>query len=229
MNINGISAIVTGGQTGLGAALTAELLNRGAAKVWTASRHPANVTDPRVIPLTVDIRDEDSVAEAAARASDVSLVINNAGTYLGTSLLSADVDDVRAEFETNVLGLLNMARAFAPVLAAQGGGALLNVHSLLSWLSAADGYSASKAAAWSVTNGLRSLLSPAGTVVTGLHVGFMDTPMTKAFDFPKSDPTDVARLAVDGIIAGATQVLADEQSRIALQMLSGDPARLVWP
>jgi NAD(P)-dependent dehydrogenase (short-subunit alcohol dehydrogenase family) len=228
MIIQGTSAFVTGGQSGLGAALVNELLDRGADRVWTASRHPTKSADPRVVPLELDVRDAAAVLEAAITAADASLVINNAGAYLHTPLLTADLADVREEFETNVIGPLNVARAFAPVLAAHGGGAMLNVHSLLSWLSGADGYSASKAAAWSVTNGLRALLTPAGTLVTGLHVGFMDTPMVASFDGPKADPRDVARSAIDGIASDITQVLADEPSRAAHQLLAGDPTRLAF-
>jgi NAD(P)-dependent dehydrogenase (short-subunit alcohol dehydrogenase family) len=227
MKIQNSVAFVTGGSIGLGAAMVNELLERGARKVYSASRHPGPAVDARVEVVRLDVRDPAAVATAAHAASDVSILCNIAGAYLGTPLLTADLDLVRDELETNVVGLISMARAFAPVLAANGGGAMLNVHSLLSWLSAADAYSASRAATWSVTNGLRALLGPSGTLVTGLHVGFMDTPLTAAYDVPKSDPRDVARSALDGVEAGADEVLADEDSRSAKQLLSGDPARLV--
>lgn len=226
MQVENAVAFVTGGSAGLGSALVDELLARGASKVYSASRHPAQSADPRVETTQLDIRDPAAVTAAAEAASDVTLLCNVAGAYHGTALLTADLDAIRDELETNVIGLVSMARAFAPVLAANGGGAMLNVHSLLSWLSAGDGYSASKAGTWSVTNGLRPLLRDAGTLVTALHVGFMDTPMVAAFDAPKSDPRDVARSALDGVEAGLEEVLADQDSRSAKQALSGDPAHL---
>ena len=173
--------------------------------------------------------DQAQVAAVAEQADDVSVVVNNAGAYTGSALLTAPADDLRQEIETNVLGPLWVARAFAPVLAAHGGGALLNVHSALSWLSAGDGYSASKAAAWSVTNGLRALLAPAGTLVVGLHVGYMDTDMVAHVDVPKNDPHDVARLAVQGLLEDASEVLADEFTRGVKVALSGDPRHLAVP
>lgn len=228
MRIEGATAFVTGEQTGLGAALTQALLERGAVKVYVASRHPRDDEDARIVPLLLDVRDPAAVEAAAADADDVSILINNAGAYHGTRLLTADVDDVRDEFETNAVGVLMMTRAFAPVLQSNGGGAVLNVLSLLAWLSAGDAYSASRAAAWSLTNSFRRALQPAGTLVTGLHVGFMDTSLTKAYDVPKTDPRVVAAAALDGIAAGRDEVLADDDSRVAKAMLSGDPAKLVF-
>jgi len=209
MQIENAVAFVTGGSVGLGAAMVEELLERGARKVYSASRHPGSAADDRVQVVGLDVRDPAAVAAAAEAASDVTLLCNVAGAYRGTPLLTADLDAVRDELETNVIGVISMVQAFAPVLAANGGGAVLNVHSLLSWLSAGDAYSASKAATWSVTNGLRTLLRPSGTLVTGLHVGFIDTPMTAAFDAPKSDPRA-------------------EDSRSAKPLRSGDPSHLTF-
>lgn len=228
MDLNGSVAYVTGGQSGLGAALTATLLQRGATKVYAASRHPSPPKDPRIVPVELDVRDVEAVQRAAQQAQDVTVLVNNAGVHLNTPLLTADLADVREEFETNALGLLTVTRAFAPVLAANGGGAVLNVLALLSWMSAGDAYSASKAAAWSMTNGLRAALEPAGTQVTALVVGFLDTPMTAGYDVPKSDPTAVARAALSGLAQGEDEVLADQDSRQAKQMLSGPPADLVF-
>lgn len=226
MKIEGTSCLVTGGQTGLGAALVAELLEQGAEKVYAASRHPGPAVDPRIVPLALDVTDPVQVADVAAQADDVSIVVNNAGAYTNSHLLTAPAADLRQEFETNVLGLLWVSRAFAPVLAAHGGGALLNVHSVLSWLSYADGYSASKAAAWSMTNGLRALLAPAGTLVVGLHLGYTDTSMVAHMDVPKNDPRDVARAAVQGVLDDEPEVLADDFTRSVKAALSGDPRNL---
>lgn len=229
MKILGTTCLVTGGQTGLGAALVGELLEQGAGKIYVASRHPRPVDDPRIVPVALDVTDAAQVGALARVADDVSVVVNNAGAYTNSRLLTAPAADLRQEFETNVLGPLWVARAFAPVLAAHGGGALLNVHSVLSWLSFGDGYSASKAAAWSVTNGLRALLAPAGTLVVGLHLGYIDTAMVAHMDVPKNDPRNVARSAVQGLLDDATEVLADDFSRTIKAALAGDPRDLAVP
>ena len=229
MRIEGTSCLVTGGQTGLGAALVAELLERGAARVYAASRHPVPADDPRIVPLALDVTDPARVAVVAERADDVAIVVNNAGSYAAADLLSGSAADLRLDFETNALGPLWVARAFAPVLAAHGGGALLNVHSVLSWISGHDGYSASKAAAWSITNGLRASLAPAGTLVVGLHVGFMDTALSAHVTGVEEDPRDVARAAVQALVDDAPEVLADDFSRTVKDALSGDPRQLAIP
>lgn len=228
MELQGSVGYITGGQSGLGAALSATLLERGAIKVYVASRHPVASDDARIVPVELDVRDPGAVERAAREARDVTVLVNNAGIHLDTPLLNADIADVRAEFDTNALGLMLVTRAFAPVLAANGGGAVLNVLALLSWLSAGDAYSASKAAAWSMTNGLRAALRPAGTQVTALMAGFVDTPMTAEYDTPKSEPRTIADAALSGVAAGDDEVLADEDSRRTKQMLTGPPAHLVF-
>lgn len=220
--IEGAVALVTGGNRGLGKALVDELFARGAQKVYAAARDPRTVTDPRATPLTVDVTSDEAVAAAAAAAGDVRILVNNAGGLVGASFLDAPVDDVRREFETNFYGPLRMTRAFVPVIAANGGGHLLNVHSVLSWLAISGSYSASKAALWSQTNSLRLELRHRGIGVTGLHVGYIDTDMAARVDAPKSSPAAVARLALDAVEAGAHEVLADDVSRQVKAGLSGD-------
>lgn len=227
MKIVATTALVTGGLRGLGAAFTAELLARGARRVYATSRGAGSHEDPRVETVALDVTDADVVAEFARAAGDVDLVVNNAGLATGSNLLTSPLEDVRREFETNVFGMLTVARAFAPVLAANGGGAVLDVHSVLSWATTGSGYEASKAAAWGVTNGLRALLAPQGTLVTGVHLGYTDTDMTAHLDVPKNDPRDVARAALDGVERGVTEVLADEVSRQVKSLLAGDPQHLV--
>ncbi|MGW7821720.1 SDR family oxidoreductase [Streptomyces puniciscabiei] len=215
--------LVTGGSRGLGEALVEELYARGAAKVYATARDPRTVTHPDAVPLALEVTDPASVEAAAAQAGDVTILINNAGVSLGaTSFLEAPVDDVRREFEINFYGPLLVTRAFVPVVERNGGGHLLNVHSVLSWLGVAGSYSATKAALWSQTNSLRLELRSRGIGVTGLHVGYIDTDMTTNVDAPKSTPGDIAALALDGIEAGAHEVLADDITRDVKAGLSGD-------
>ncbi|MGW2033339.1 SDR family oxidoreductase [Streptomyces argyrophylli] len=220
-------ALVTGGSRGLGRALVEELYARGAAKVYATARDPRSVTHPDAVPLALEVTDPASVAAAAARAEDVTVLVNNAGISVGAhSFLDAGLEDVRREFETNFYGPLLVTRAFVPAIERNGGGHLLNVHSVLSWIGIAGSYSATKAALWSQTNSLRLELRDRGIGVTGLHVGYVDTDMAAHVDGPKSAPRDVAALALDGVEAGAYEVLADDISRQVKAGLSGDLAAL---
>lgn len=220
-DITGSVGFITGGQRGLGKAFADELLARGAAKVYVTARKPAATEDPRLIPLTLDVTDPDSVRAAAAQATDTTIVINNAGVPGTKPFLASDNDATRAVFETNVLGPLEVARAFAPILQANGGGVLVNIHSVLSWLGGAGAYGASKAALWSATNSLRTELRGQRTTVIGVHLGYADTDMTAALDVPKLDPALVAQRVVAGIEEGAPEVLVDEISRNVKAGLSG--------
>ena len=229
MNIEGSVALVTGANRGLGEAFTRVLLNNGAAKVSGGARNPGSITVPGVVPVKLDITSAEDVAAAAALAGDVTLVINNAGISTGTPVLADDaVASARREIETNVLGPLVVSRAFAPVLAANGGGAIVNVLSVLSWLALPQTamYSAAKAAAWSLTNSLRLELAPQGTLVVGVHVGFMDTDMAAGVEAPKVSPESVAEATLDALREGRPEVLADDTSRFVKAHLSGDLADL---
>jgi NAD(P)-dependent dehydrogenase (short-subunit alcohol dehydrogenase family) len=214
--------LVTGGSRGIGKALVEELFERGAAKVYATARDPRTVTHPKAVPLALEVTDPDSVAAAAASAQDVTVLINNAGAAVAGAFLDAPVNDVRREFEVNFYGPLLVTRAFVPVIERNGGGHILNVHSALSWLGIAGSYSASKAALWQQTNALRLELLPRGIAVTGLHVGYVDTDLTTHIDAPKVEAHDVAVLALDGIEAGAHEVLADDVSRQVKAGLAGD-------
>jgi NAD(P)-dependent dehydrogenase (short-subunit alcohol dehydrogenase family) len=220
--IEAATVLVTGGQRGLGKAFVDELLARGAAKVYATTRQPVPSDDPRVVSVALDVTDQDSVAALARAARDVSIVINNAG-IAGSSgpLLSATIDDARATFETNVSGALRIAQAFAPVLAANGGGALVDIHSALSWIAGAGAYGASKAAFWSLTNSLRVEMAGQGTQVVGVHLGYADTDMVRNVTAPKNDPRKVAADTIAALEAGATEVLADDASRHFKSALSG--------
>ena len=218
-------AFVTGANRGLGLAFAKALLAGGARKVYAAARDPASVTLPGAIPIRLDVANADEIAAAASEARDVDLLINNAGIARGTAFLGANaVAAARAEMETNYFGPLLVSRAFAPVLAANGGGAILNVLSVLSWLSfpSSATYGASKAAAWSLTNGLRNELAAQGTQVAGLHVGYMDTDMAADIAAPKSRPQDIVQLALEVLETGAEEILADDISRSVKQGLSNE-------
>jgi NAD(P)-dependent dehydrogenase (short-subunit alcohol dehydrogenase family) len=231
MELSGTVALVTGANRGLGAAYVAALLDAGAAKVYAAARDPRTVAtdDPRVVPLTLDVTDAAQAQAAARTAGDVALVISNAGIARGTAPLDADaIDGARAELEVNYFGLLNVARAFAPVLAANGGGALVHMHSVLSWIHfpSSGTYAASKAAAWAATNALRVQLRGQGTQVVGVHVGYVDTDMTARVSDPKSTPEEVVAAVLEGVEAGAEEVLADEVTRAVKSALADDLAQL---
>ncbi|GAB7110117.1 SDR family oxidoreductase [Streptomyces phaeofaciens JCM 4814] len=215
MTLNGSVALVTGGNRGLGDKFVRALLEAGASKVYAAARDPRTVTAAGAVPIALDLTDHASVVAAAEQAQDVTLLVNNAGSSTGAGILDGDLADFRLEYETHVLGTLDVTRAFAPVLARNGGGAVLNVLSVLSWVSLPDAaaYSAAKAAEWSVTNALRGALAGQGTQVTALHVGYMDTDMVAALDVPKSDPADIARIALEGVEKGLLEVVADDLSR----------------
>lgn len=223
MKLQNAVVFVTGANRGLGRAFAQAALAAGAVKVYAAARDPAAIDLPGVVPVALDVTDAAQVAAAAAQCTDVTLLVNNAGiSRHGLLLGDESMAAARAELETNFFGPWALARAFAPVLKANGGGAMLNVLSVLSWLSlpGAATYGASKAAAWALSNGLRQELKAQGTQVTSLHVGFMDTDMTRGIEAPKAAPADIARLALDGVEAGAFEVLADDISRQVKQSLS---------
>ncbi|MDG4787576.1 SDR family oxidoreductase [Micromonospora sp. WMMD1102] len=226
MQLENAVVLVTGGNRGLGRAIAADALARGARKVYATARDPRTITDPGVLPLALEVTDPESVAEAARQAPDVTVLVNNAAGLVGAGFLDSPVEDVRREFETNFFGPLAVTRAFVPGMVAAGGGHVLNIHSVLSWIALSGSYSASKAALWSMSNSLRLELVAKGVGVTGLHVGYVDTDMAAHVDAPKVAPAEVARLALDGVEAGAFEVLADEVTRRVKAGLSADPAAL---
>ncbi|MGW2782245.1 SDR family oxidoreductase [Streptomyces populi] len=223
-SIEGSVALVTGGSRGIGSAFVDALYERGARKVYATARDPRTVTHPDAVPLALEVTDPASVAAAAAQAQDVTVLINNAGATAPTSFLDSPVEDVRREFDVNFFGPLLTTRAFVPVLERNGGGHILTVHSVLSWVTVpgADGYSAAKAALWSQSNALRLELQPRGIQVTGLHVGYVDTDLTASLDVPKVTAHSVAGQALDGIETNAHEVLADALTRQVKAGLSGE-------
>ncbi|EHS58609.1 SDR family oxidoreductase [Paenibacillus sp. Aloe-11] len=227
MNISEQVAFVTGANRGLGRHLALELLSRG-AKVYAGARNPDSVDIPGVIPVKLDITNPQEVAAAAVAAKDVTLLINNAGTSTGASLLDADLEKIHLEFNTHVFGTLSMVRAFAPNIAKNGGGSILNILSVLSWVSMGNegAYTAAKAAEWGLTNVLRLNLYPQNVRVASLHVGFMDTDMTAGVEAPKSNPADIAKIAIDGIESDSFEIVTDDVSRTVQSSLAGGVAAI---
>lgn len=227
MNFNDAVVLVTGANRGIGLAFAREALARGARKVYAAARDPASVQLKGVWPIALDVTDARQVAQVARDCGDVTVLVNNAGVAtLGGFLEDTTLENTRSQFETNFFGMLRMAQAFAPVLAANGGGAMLNVLSIASWINRPllGTYGATKAAAWALTNGLRHELQAQGTQVTALHMGFVATDLTRELEVPKSSPEEIVRLAYDGLQAGAQEVLADEGTRQVKLSLSGPAA-----
>jgi NAD(P)-dependent dehydrogenase (short-subunit alcohol dehydrogenase family) len=221
VSVVGSTALVTGGQRGIGKAFADELLARGASKVYVTARTPRETGDPRVVALPLEVTDDASVAALAASISDVTIVINNAGAGGAGPLLGGTIEDTREVFDVNVLGPLRIARLVAPILAANGGGALVDIHSALSWAAGAGAYGASKAAFWSLTNSLRIELAAQHTLVVGVHLGYTDTDMTKNVTAPKLEASEVAIAALDGVETGLTEVLVDDVSRYIKSAVAG--------
>jgi NAD(P)-dependent dehydrogenase (short-subunit alcohol dehydrogenase family) len=228
--ISGATALVTGGQRGLGKEITRELLEAGAAKVYVTSRRPKAADDPRIVPLAFELSDPSGAAGLAKAAADASIAVNNAGLMTFSPLLADSDEEIERVFQSVAFGPLRVARAFAPVLAANGGGALVNLHSLTAWLAGFPGsgtYGAAKAALISMTNELRVELAGQGTQVLGVQLGLTDTDLVRELPGPKNDPATVAAGIVDALAKGETEFLADDFSRHFKSALSGPVQGLV--
>ncbi|WP_254063297.1 SDR family oxidoreductase [Rhodanobacter sp. L36] len=227
MIIKNSVAFVTGANRGLGLAYAKALLAAGAKKVYAGARDPSTVPALEgLVPVRLDVTSADDIAAAAAQCTDVNVLINNAGITGNEPLLGDNgAQNLGKLLDTNLHGVLAMSRAFAPVLRANGGGALINMLSALSWLSmpTTSAYSVTKAAAWALTNSLRNELREQGTLVVGVHAGYIDTDMVKHVDGPKTSPEDVAKAVIDGIEAGDSEVLADGTARHVKAGLTATP------
>jgi NAD(P)-dependent dehydrogenase (short-subunit alcohol dehydrogenase family) len=231
--IDGAHALVTGANRGLGKAFVDELLKRGVAGVYAAARNPGtiDIDDDRIIPIRLDVTHPDDVSAAAARCADVAVLINNAGAMLRSPLLAApDLSAARSEMETNYFGTLAMCRAFAPVLAANGGGALVNVLSVVSWMASPfnGSYGASKSAEWALTNAVRVELRASGILVVGVHAGWIDTDMAADVPESKISAGDVVAQTLDGVERGDEEVLTDDRTRQVKASLPNDQT-LLYP
>ena len=225
LSIGNATLLVTGANRGLGHAFAREALARG-TRVYAAARDPGRIDLPGAIPVRLDVTRPEEAAAVARDCADVTLLVNNAGIALPGGLLhDGAVADARTLLETNFLGPLHVSRAFAPVLAANGGGAILNVLSVVTWIATArlSAYAASKAAAWALTNALRVELQPQNTRVVALHAGFIDTDLARGFDTSKSSPEAIVRTAFDALEAGALEILADDVSRSVHAGLTAQP------
>lgn len=229
MRISGQTAFVTGANRGIGRAFVSGFLARGAGKVYAGVRDPLSIDaglsdDPRVEVVRLDVTDRGEIARAADVAGDTTVLVNNAGAVAFESLLSGSLETARRLFDTNVFGPWELTRAFAPTLTASRG-AVINVLSAIAWFSPPQNgaYGATKSAAWSLSNGLRSEFAPGGVLVQGLHFGAVDTDFSAGFDIPKISPEEVVRASLDGLEAGADEVLVDAESRAAKAALTGEP------
>jgi len=219
MNIKHATAFVTGANRGIGRAFVDGLLRAGAAKVYATARDISKLADlsddPRVVPVNLDISKPEQIAVMAAKYDDVTLLINNAGTAAFSGLIAAnDIADARDEMETNYFGTLNMIRAFAPVLAENAGGAIVNLASIASYVNfpVLGSYSASKAAVHSLTQGVRAELNAQGTLVIGVYPGPVDTDMAATFPMDKTPPSDVVQSVLNAVEAGLEDVYPDPVS-----------------
>ncbi|WP_431815839.1 SDR family oxidoreductase [Gordonia jacobaea] len=225
MNIEGAVVLVTGANRGIGAAFVEQLKHRGASKIYAAARDAGTIHADGVEAISLDVTNPDDIAAAAATATDVDLLINNAGISTGTPLVSGDEAAIRREMDTNFYGPLLLTRAFAPILESNGGGAILNVVSALSWFTApgAGAYAASKAAAWMLTDSTRLELAAQGTQVTAVHMGLVDTDMSQGMDAPKLSPAELANAGLDAIESGEQEVLADDWAKLVKSGLTLEP------
>jgi NAD(P)-dependent dehydrogenase (short-subunit alcohol dehydrogenase family) len=232
MQLHGATALVTGTNRGLGYHFALELVARG-ARVYATARRPELVDIPGAEVLRLDITDQASVDAVAAIATDVDVLINNAAFTAGGNLVTGDLDAIRLTMDSNYYGTLAMIRAFAPVLARNGGGAILNVLSAAAW-NTVDGntaYAAAKSAQWGLTNGVRVELASQGTLVAALVPGLIATQTLRDYaeragivlaQDAMNDPGDLARLALDGLEAGNIEIL-DRLGTDAKASLSGPP------
>jgi NAD(P)-dependent dehydrogenase (short-subunit alcohol dehydrogenase family) len=233
MNTHDSVVFITGANRGLGLAFAHEALRRGAKKIYAGVRNPTETDAPGIVQIKIDVTDPASITAAATQCSDTTVLVNNAGIGRLTSstLDSAMIVAAREVFETNFYGTILVSQAFAPILAKNGGGAIINVLSDASWLARPilAAYSASKSAIWSFTNALRIELRNQKTLVLGLHASFMDTDMTQGFEMKKISPRQVAEAGLIGIESNKEEVLADAFTREVKRSLCSEQPMYMNP
>ena len=220
MDIKNATALVTGANRGIGHNLVAVLLAAGAKKVYAGARSLDSLKETvalapdRVVAIQLDVTSESDVATLKKLASDVTLVINNAGTLDFGGPLEVAFEAIERNFAVNFYGPLRVAREVAPIIEHNGGGAIVNVSTIVALASmpGLSGYNASKAALWSMTQSLRGALVPKGVMVHSVFPGPVDTEMAAAITFPKTSPAAVAQAIVDGIIANQEDIFPDPMS-----------------
>jgi NAD(P)-dependent dehydrogenase (short-subunit alcohol dehydrogenase family) len=234
MDVSNAVVFITGANRGLGLAFAREARRGGATKVYAGMRNTSGFDEPGVVPVTIDVTDAASIAAAAGAAADTTLLVNNAGVAaLIDGPLAADVEaQSNRIFDTNYYGVVRVTQAFEQILSAKPHAAIINVLSDIVWIPRPNltPYAASKAAAWSYTNQLRFYLRDRGIQVLGLHVGYVDTDLTRGIDVPKTSAEDVARQTYDALVAGKSEVMADKGT-VALKSTLADetPGYIVPP
>ncbi|WP_432789656.1 SDR family oxidoreductase [Brevibacterium sp. K11IcPPYGO002] len=224
MKIKNSVVIVTGANRGLGKQFAAQLLERGAERVYAAARNPELVDLPGVDAIRLDVTDQQHVDDAAHAVGHADIVINNAGFSSFARLVDGDLNDIRREIEVNYFGALRMIRAFAPAMRNRGRGAFLNVSSVMAWLGYehSNSYGASKAANWAMSNGLREELAGAGIQVSSVLLGSTDTDMMAGIDVPKNRPEELVATVLDQFEGGVNEILADDAAQGLKSGLSDD-------
>lgn len=233
MQIQGSVVLVTGANGGIGKYYVEALLEVGAARIYAGARNADSLSEmvstdaQRIIPIQLDITNEQSVSAVAAKCQDVTLLINNAGVALnyGGLVTAPDLASAITEMEVNYFGTLAMCHAFAPILKMNGGGAIVNVLSILARVTAPviGSYCASKAAALALTQGVRAELAAQGTLVIAVMPGTVDTEMSKNYPPPKVSPVEVARATLQAVIDGVEEVYPGEQATETAAQLLQDP------
>ncbi|QUQ68653.1 SDR family oxidoreductase [Kutzneria sp. CA-103260] len=226
--LSNATVFVTGANGGLGTALVAGALERGARRVYAAARAPRAWDDDRVVPVRLDVTDPASVEQALDQAGDTTILVNNAAVFPRGDLLTAPFDDITDTIETNLIGAIRLTRAFAPALR-EAKGALVNVGSVLSWFAVGKAHSVSKAGLWMATNAFRLELAPDGVQVLGVYPGPTDTPMQEGSDRSgMNKPADVAAAVFDALAAGEHELLVDELSKKVRAAIS-QPVTALYP